>query len=225
MDVIICDDGNLGIQAKNTYDSIKRCLGDKFWFVLLPKTAEDSEDIASWASDERHILEVRPDSIGGITGRNKVYDFFPKAEWVTRIAPGTIITTEYFNYLNLHRKDPTVGAVGAIGYFIHGNWEDIDGNEVPPRHLAHVLKDVLWSWKVDDYRYDEPFNNIYGGHYDHQLTMHEKGLNCLTAPATAVRVYPEETGYDETLEEAVKILSDRWAKRLDFLRTNEIAKI
>lgn len=223
MEVIICDRGNLGIQAKNTYDSLCSGVGRDFWFMLIPETEESYWEAKEWATDESRVVVCNPkNNLGGYLNRNKVYELFPKGEWITRVSPGVIITEEYFSYLNLHRNDPVVGAIGAIGYFIHGNWEGISGNEVPPRHVSHVLDDCLWSWRVDDYRYSTPFNNICLGNYDHQFYIHSQGKNCLTAPSSSVQFLPEDLNYDETLFESVKYLSKTWAKKLDFLRVSEI---
>lgn len=225
MEVVICDNGCLGIQAKNTYESIRSCIRDDFWFVLMPETRDSFADAIEWAVDIKHVVVCEPSTIGGSVKRNRIYDMFPNAAWITRVSPGVIITEDYFNYLKLHKRDKTISAIGAVGYFIHGNWEGIDGNEVPPRHLSHVLDDVLWSWKADEHRYAFPFNNICLGHYDHQMYFHEKGLNCLTTPSSVVQFIPDELDYDETLFEAVKYLSTKWSKKLDFLRTNEITRI
>ena len=226
MEVVICDKGSMGIQAKNTYDSLKESSGRGFWFVLLPENEDAYLEAKKWALDEKYVVICNPKhNIGGYVDRNKVYSLFPKADWITRVSPGVIFTPDYFSYLNTHRNDTTLGAIGAIGYFIHGNWEGIDGNEVPPKHVAHVLDDCLWSWRVNSYRYEPPFNNICLGNYDHQFYIHKLGKNCLTAPSSCVQFIPEELTYDETLFDSVKFLSDKWSRELDFLKTSEITRI
>jgi hypothetical protein len=226
MEVIICDKGNLGIQAKNTYDSLQKCVGCDFWFVLIPETTESYLEALAWSADDRHVIVCDPEyNVGGYVNRNRVYDLFPKAEWYTRISPGVIITEDYFSYLRKHKNDSVIGAIGAVGYFIHGNWEGIMGNEVPPRHVTHVLDDYLWSWRASDYRYEPPFNVVCYGHIDHQLHIHSKGLNCLTAPSSCIQFKPDEFSYDETEKDAVDYLANKWKGELDFLKVSEITGV
>jgi hypothetical protein len=223
MEVILCDKGSMGIAAKNTYESLLKCVGRAFWFVLLPETYDSYLEAKKWTTEESRVIVCNPKVFaGGYLNRNKIYELYPKADWVTRIAPGTIITEDYFSYLQQHRRDKTIGAIGAIGYFIHGNWESIDGNEVPSRHLAHVLDDCLWSWRVDSYRYEPPFNNVCLGQYDHQMHLHSLGLNCLTAPSSAIQFKVEDANYDESTLYAIKFLASKWNTKVDLLRVKEI---
>jgi hypothetical protein len=226
VEVIICDKGNLGIQAKNTYESLVQNVGCDFWFVLLPTTQEEELEAREWADSEKHVIVCDHEyNVGGYLNRNRVYELFPKAEWFTRIAPGVIITEDYFNYLRKHKKDPVVGAVGAVGYFIHGNWEGVLGNEVPPKHMAHTLDDYLWSWKACLFRYEPPFNTMCYGHIDHQLFIHFLGKNCLTAPSSSIQFKPEGFSYDETEKDAIDFLANKWKGKLDFLKVSEITGV
>lgn len=223
MEVIICDKGNLGIQAQNTYESLTQCVGCDFWFVLLPTTKEESDEAKKWSANEARVIVCDVEyNEGGYLNRNRVYKLFPKQEWFTRISPGVRITEDYFNYLRKHKKDPTVGAVGAVGYFIHGNWEGVLGNAVPPKHMAHTLDDYLWSWRACDFRYEPPFNTMCYGYIDHQLHIHSLGRNCLTAPSSCIEHRPEEFSYDETEKMAIDFLAEKWKGKLDFLKVNEI---
>ena len=102
MDVIICDRGSLGIQAKNTYESLKSCIGTGFWFVLMPENKDDYIETKKWAADEQHVVICNPVSnVGGFLNRNKVYDLFPKAEWITRVSPGVILTEDYYTSISI----------------------------------------------------------------------------------------------------------------------------
>lgn len=225
-EVFLCDDGDLGISARNTYESIIEFMDWDFWFVMIPRDDADSITAKSWSENLRGVIVVdHRKLVGGFVSRNVLYDIFPKSHWFNRIAPGVVLNEDYMIFSSDTRQDKTIGAIGAIGYSIHGNWEGIEGCEVPPMHLAHILDDVLWSWRVDEYRYEPPFHNIACGNYDHQLHLHSRGMNCMTAPSSCAQYLPQSDVFDKTIGEAAKEISSRWSKKIDFFKTSEITRM
>lgn len=222
-EVFICDMGDMGVPAKLTYESILEFTDWDFWFVIIPANDSEHRKAMSWAKDIRGVIVAdHRKLLGGYVSRNMVHDLFPNNKWFTRVAPGVVVGDDYINFLQTVKNDRAIGATGVLGFHVHGNWENIDGNEVPPRRICHVLDDSLWSWRVTEYRYEPPFNNIALGHYDHQLHLGSLGYNCFTSPSSCVRYLPDGNWSDPTIPEAVNRLSEKWSKRIDFVSVKEI---
>lgn len=224
--VILCDFGDVGLLAKNTYESIREAIHGGFWFVLIPGSQKDYEIAKSWANDKHGIIVANyKDLQGGYVSRNIVYDLFPESEYYTRVVPGAILTESYFSFLHEKMKDRVIGAVGAVGYYIHGNWENIEGNQVLPKHICHVVDDCLWSWRKTAHRYDVPFHTTKGGHYDHQFFLHSMGLNIVSAPSDSVLVLPDMYDIMALDDVAIHLLSEKWKCELDMLKPLDIVNM
>jgi len=220
---IACDGDDLGVQCRNTYESLCEALIDDFWFVVLPKNENQAYQLNSWTKNKNNIIIANHnEGVGGYVDRNIFFEYFPKNKVYTHIISGVIASDAYFQFCISKLEDKTVGAVGGIGYSAHGNWESIEGNMVLPKHLCHVLDDALWSWKNTGYRYGPPFQSLPGGHYDHQMHLHQLGLNLWSGPSESIIMLPE--GYDimENNDESVKYLEDTWRDKIEFLFPSDV---